>query len=427
MNESIIPQSAREEPGFRPGLLDGVARSAILKRLAALRHGELIVRDGLDEYRFGGRTAECGLSATITVESPRFYSLSAFEGSVGAGDAYVRGDWSCDDLTSLVRIFVLNRDVLEGMESGFARLGVPVLKFLHGLRRNSRDGSRRNIAAHYDLGNDFYSLFLDDTMTYSSGIFACESSTLKDASLAKIRRLCDRLQLKEGDELLEIGTGWGGLAVVAAKEYGARVTTTTISREQYEYAVKRVRNEDLEDRVTLLFEDYRDLKGEYDKIVSVEMIEAVGWQYYDTFMETCSRLLKPGGSMAMQAITIRDHLYEDARRNVDFIKHFIFPGSCIPSVTALLSSATRSSDMTLASLEDITPHYARTLREWRERFFANIHAVRRLGYSDAFVRMWEYYLCYCEGGFLERNIGTVQMLFTRPANRMRHPLPELCA
>ncbi len=294
----------------------------------------------------------------------------------------------------------------------------PLRRMLHWLNRNSPDGSRRNIAAHYDLGNDLFALFLDDTMAYSCGVFEREDATLHEAQVAKFERVCRRLRLSPSDHLLEIGTGWGGFALHAASRYGCRVTTTTISREQHDWARERIRAAGLSDRVTLLLDDYRDLRGRYDKLVSIEMIEAVGHQFLDTYTAQCSRLLEPHGAMLLQAITIRDQIYEEALESVDFIQRYIFPGSFIPSVTAIADSVRRATDMKVFHLEDIGPHYATTLRRWRERFFERIDDVRRLGYSEQFVRMWDFYLCYCEGGFLERQLGDVQMLLTKPRCRL---------
>jgi cyclopropane-fatty-acyl-phospholipid synthase len=293
---------------------------------------------------------------------------------------------------------------------------------LHWANRNSRDGSRRNIAAHYDLGNDFFALFLDETLAYSCGVFEREDATLHEAQLAKFDRICRRLRLTAADHLLEIGTGWGGLAIHAAARYGCRVTTTTISREQHALAAQRIAQAGLEDRVTLLLEDYRDLDGSYDKLVSVEMIEAVGHQYLDDYTAQCSRLLAPEGAMLLQAITIQDQFYEAALESVDFIQRYIFPGSFIPSVTAIVDSVRRSTDMKVFHLEDIGPHYATTLGRWRTSFLARLDDVRRLGYPESFLRMWDFYLCYCEGGFLERQLGDVQMLLTKPRCRLPAPL-----
>jgi cyclopropane-fatty-acyl-phospholipid synthase len=398
-------------------MITGLAKTLLLSQLRKIRHGRLRLIDSALDETFGAVTATAPFDVTLRVRDARFYSEVAFAGTVGAGDAYMHGLWHCDDLTALVRLMVVNRHLMNDVDSGWSRLSSPLLKAAHWLNRNHQAGSRRNIAAHYDLGNRFFELFLDDTLAYSCGIFRSRESTLREASIAKFDAACSKLALAPGQHLLEIGTGWGGLAMHAARHYGCRVTTTTISREQYELARERVLRAGLEDRVTLLLEDYRELRGEYDALVSIEMIEAVGHQYLDTYFRSCSNLLKPTGAMLLQAITIRDQYYEQARRSVDFIKRFIFPGSCIPSVRAMMSSLARATDMTLAHLEDIGPHYARTLKLWRERFLARQADVRRLGYPESFVRMWEYYLCYCEGGFEERQLGDVQMLLTKPRSR----------
>jgi len=351
------------------------------------------------------------------VHDPRFYSEIAFGGSIGAGEAYMDAYWSTDDLTAVIRILVSNRDVLDGMEGGLAGVAAPLRKVLHWAARNSRHGSRRNIAAHYDLGNDFFRIFLDPTLMYSAAVFERPEMTLEEASVAKLDRICRRLQLKPGDHVIEIGTGWGGFALHAAGRYGCRVTTTTISRQQHALARERIDAAGLADRVTLLLEDYRDLAGTYDKLVSIEMIEAVGHQYYDTYFRKCSDLLKPEGMMMLQAITIADHRYAAARDAVDFIQRHIFPGSCIPSIAAISDAIARVTDLRLIHLDDIGPDYAITLRRWRENLFANLAAVRALGYSEEFIRMWEFYFCYCEGGFIERVIGDAQLLFVKPLAR----------
>ena len=414
MNTETLPAlGSRITP--KPHLLDGMAERAVRARLASLVHGVVTVVDGTDQRSYGKRTVRCPLAVTLRVHDPRFWSELAFGGSIGAGEAYMLGYWSTDGLTDLVRILLQNREVLDGMETGLARLTAPLQKTLHWLNRNTRSGSQRNIAAHYDLGNDFFRLFLDPTLMYSCAIFDRPGMTLEQAQLARLDRICRKLDLGPEDHLLEIGTGWGAMAIHAARHYGCRVTTTTISRQQHDLARERIAEAGLEDRIDLLLEDYRDLDGSYDKLVSIEMIEAVGHQFYDTYFEQCGRLLADDGLMLLQAITIADQRYDAARRSVDFIQRHVFPGSTIPSVTAMLDSITRSSDLRLAHLEDIGPHYATTLRMWRENFFANLQAVRDLGYPEEFVRMWEFYLCYCEGGFRERDIGAVQMLLARPA------------
>jgi cyclopropane-fatty-acyl-phospholipid synthase len=365
------------------------------------------------------------LQASIRIHHPRFYNRILFSGSIGAAEAYMEGLWSADNLTTVMRIMTLNQPVFAEMEKGLARLTAPLYKLYHWARKNTKMGSRKNILAHYDLGNNFYKLFLDKTMAYSCAIFEEEQSTLQEASIAKHDRICKKLQLQPGDHIVEIGTGWGGFAVHAAGNYGVHVTTTTISDEQYRFAQARFKKQGLQDQITLLKKDYRDLTGQYDKLVSIEMIEAVGHQYFDTFFKTCSQLLRENGMMLLQAITIQDQEFKRYTRSVDFIKRYIFPGGCVTSVAAMADAVTRATDMRIFHLEDITPHYARTLREWRKRFFDNIQKVRALNFPETFVRMWEYYLCYCEGGFTERYIGNVQMLLTKPLCRRDSLLPVL--
>ena len=337
----------------------------------------------------------------------------------------MREDWTCSDLALLIRIFSRNRHVLDTLEGGLGRLMKPVNTVMHRLHRNTRSGSRRNIAAHYDLSNAFFQLFLDDTMMYSSASFDRPNMTLKEGSEAKNERICKKLDLRHTDHLVEIGTGWGGFAIHAAKNYGCRVTTTTISQKQYDLACERVKAEGLEDRITLLLEDYRDLTGAFDKLVSIEMIEAVGHQYYDEYFRTCSNLLRPDGTMLIQAITIDDRQYESAIRSVDFIQRYVFPGSNIPSIARMSAALRDSTDMKLFHLEDMTEDYADTLRMWNDNFSAKLDEVKALGFPDEFIRMWEFYLCYCEGGFREHVIGSVQMTFTKPNARKKPVYGEL--
>lgn len=425
MTQSIVPSEASSLEETRPSPLDALAKKVLYSLLRGLRRGQLTIVDGSEQRTFGHQSDDFPLEATIKVYHPRFYTSTLFGGSVGASESYMTGQWSADDLTTVVRILAVNREVLEGMEKGWARVTAPLHKFFHLLRSNTRKGSRINIAAHYDLGNDFYALFLDETLTYSCGIFEREGSTLKEASIAKYDRICKKLQLSAADHVVEIGTGWGGFAIHAATKHGCRITTTTISKSQYELAKERIEKTGVGERVDLLLMDYRDLKGKYDKLVSIEMIEAVGHQYLDRFFRACSELLKADGMMLLQAITIADQVFDQHKRSVDFIKRFIFPGSCIPSIAAISRSIARATDLRLYHLEDITDHYARTLRMWRERFFNNIDKVRALGYPETFIRMWEYYLCYCEGGFTERYLGDVQVLLTKPFCRRPPILPPL--
>ena len=421
MTDSIVPAEASALEQTKPSRFDQLARKLLFRLLSGLRRGELTIIDGSVHRIFGEKSDQFPLEATITVHHPRFYSSIVFGGSIGAGEAFMAGQWSTDDLTTVVRITILNREVFEGMEKGLARLTVPLNVFFHLLRSNTKKGSRLNIAAHYDLGNDFYELFLDETLTYSCGIFEGEDSTLKEASLAKYDRICRKLDLSSRDHVVEIGSGWGGFAIYAAQTYGCRITTTTISPAQHGLAKELIDRAGVTHKVELLLEDYRDLRGKYDKLISIEMIEAVGHQYLDTFFRSCGKLLKENGMMLLQAITMTDQVFDRHKRSVDFIKRYIFPGSCIPSIAAMSLSIAGASDLKLFHLEDITPHYARTLRRWRERFFANIDKVRNLGLPETFIRMWDYYLSYCEAGFAERYLGDVQMLLTKPLCR-RPPL-----
>jgi len=331
----------------------------------------------------------------------------------------MHGYWHCDDLVALVRLLLQNRPVLDGMEGGAARFTIPLQKLFHWVNRNTHEGARRNIAAHYDLGNDFFSLWLDETMMYSSAIFERPDMSLHEAQQARLDRICNKLQLKPDDHVVEIGTGWGGFALHAARHYGCRVTTTTISAEQYELAYQRVVDAGLHDRITLLLDDFRDLEGQYDKLVSIEMIEAIGHDLFVPYFRKCSALLKPDGVMLIQAITIADQQYEEYRKSVDFIQRYIFPGGHLPSAAVMTDTVARHTDMRLLALEDIGLHYATTLNRWRKNFTAQLDQVRHMGYPEPFIRMWEYYLCYCEGAFLERAISDLQVVFSKPQCRMQ--------
>ncbi len=401
----------------RPSLLARL----VLGRLARVRHGVLTVHEGGRRHVFGDGDGAFP-PAAIHVRDRRFWGAVGLRGSVGAGEAYAHGWWTSDDPVAVVRLFARNKEATDGVERGLAALSRPFLAAYHAVRRNTERGSRSNIAAHYDLSNDFFGLWLDDTMTYSCGIFERPDATLREASVAKIDRLCRKLDLRPDDHLLEIGTGWGALSIHAAREYGCRVTTTTISQEQHALAAERIRAAGLEGRVTLLQQDYRRLEGQFDKLVSVEMIEAVGHHYFQEFFRRCAALLKPDGRMALQAITIADQNYESARRSVDFIQRHVFPGSCIPSVTALCDAMTKASDLRLVHLEDIGHHYAPTLAAWRRNLRARWDDARALGYDETFLRLWEFYFAYCEGGFAERAIGDVHMVLDRAGARAAPPL-----
>ena len=415
--------TAIDSPSFlkarvRPTRLERLARRIVHTRLARLKIGRLTIEDSGVVSIYGASESandERQLEVVLRVNHPAFFSDIAFGGSIGAGESYMQGHWTCSDLSDLLRLLLVNRDVLQELDSGISRLIQPVRKLLHWLNRNTREGSRRNIAAHYDLGNDFYSLWLDPKMMYSCAYFETASTSLEVAAIAKLERICKKLDLQETDNVVEIGTGWGGFAIYAAQNYGCHVTTTTISKEQFDLASDRIRQAGLEDKITLLFDDYRDLDGKFDKLVSIEMIEAVGHQFHSQFFQKCCDLLKPNGQMLLQAITIADQRYEQYTKDVDFIRRYIFPGGCLASVTDMTRVMTADTDMRAIHVEDIGPHYARTLRKWNEAFFASIDEVRAMGYPETFIRMWEFYLCYCEAAFIERSTGTVQMLIMRPA------------
>ena len=397
----------------------GLARKLVFSQLEKLHTGRLLIQEGGREFAFGQSLDECGeLNVTLIIHDASSYSDIMTGGSIGAAEAYMTGDWSTPDLTMLVRVMVRNTDILDQMEGGLALISRPFLKLFHRLNQNSQKGSRRNIAAHYDLGNNLFELFLDPTMMYSSGIFPSADSTMEEASINKLDAICQKLQLSSEDHVVEIGTGWGGFAIHAAKNYGCKVTTTTISQQQYNLAKQRIEEAGLNDQITLLLDDYRDLQknyaGQFDKLVSIEMIEAVGWQFYQTFFAHCSSLLKPEGLALIQAITITDQRYEQARKSVDFIQRYIFPGSCIPSISALINAATKASDLNLIQAQDFGQHYARTLRAWHDEFNGKSEQVTQLGYSDDFKRMWQFYLSYCEGGFIERSIGVNHLVFAKP-------------
>jgi cyclopropane-fatty-acyl-phospholipid synthase len=425
-----IPTSVQGREGppvtrsLEGGWWDRFLRQSVFHWLEPIKDGRIEIVDGSTTRLFGSGSLS-SLAAKVQVHDPRFYRHVVLGGELGAAEAFIRGYWDCDDLVDLVRIFCRNSVVSQSGEKGLARLARPFRRVAHLLRRNTVSGSRRNIAQHYDLSNEFFALFLDDTMTYSCAIFEDPDSTLEEASEAKYDRICRKLDLGPQDNVLEIGCGWGGFAIHAATRYGCRVTATTISRRQRELASQRVREAGLKEQVVVMGEDYRRLRGVYDKLVSVEMIEAVGDRYFDTYFRTCNNLLKPDGMMLLQAITIADQNYETYRRSVDFIQRYVFPGGFLPSIEAISRSLTRSTDFRLFHLEDITPHYARTLELWRQRFHGNLAEIRQLGLPEDLLRIWEFYFGYCEGGFRERVIGTVQMLLTRSQCRRDALTPRL--
>ena len=416
----------------RAGWLDRALRQRVLDLLRGLPDCALLLREDGESISVAAPATHSAathsaatLRACVRIHDPAFYRRVALNGSVGAAEAYMDGLWDCDELVALVRMLVRNRDRLDAMERGPARLGGAIMRGWAALRRNTRAGSRRNIAAHYDLGNEFFRLFLDRNLMYSSALFADGEGeeSLERASTRKLERICDKLQLSPATRVLEIGSGWGGFALHAARQHGCHVTTATISHEQYQLARARVAAAGLADRVEVLLADYRTLAGRYQRLVSIEMIEAIGHQYLDTYFRKVGELLTDDGMALVQAITIEDHRYAQALRSVDFIKRHVFPGSFIPSISSMLAAMARVSDLKLFNLEDIGPSYALTLRAWRRRFLERRDEVRALGYPERFVRMWDFYLAYCEGGFIERATGDVQMLLTRPAARRAQFVP----
>jgi cyclopropane-fatty-acyl-phospholipid synthase len=401
-------------------LFGGLARSAVLTQLRNLRQGRLRLICQGQEWLFGD--VGSALHAEVEIFDEAAWGMVATNGSIGAGEAYIHGYWRTPDLAAVTRIFVANLEVLDALEGGLARLGRPVLRLLHWLNRNNRRGARRNILAHYDLGNALFERLLDPTMMYSAAMFDSQEQSLEQGQLNKLERICEKLALRPDDHLLEIGTGWGSLAIHAATRHGCRVTTTTLSEAQYAHTLQRVRDLGLQERITVLREDYRDLGGRFDKLVSIEMIEAVGHRYLPVYFRRCASLLKDDGLMLLQAITIRDQRYEQAQRSVDFIQRHIFPGGALPSLNVMLQTASRHTALNLVHMEDFGLDYARTLQHWRDNLRQSRSALVELGYDDTFQRLWEFYLCYCQGGFEERAIGVAQLLWAAPAAR-RASLP----
>ncbi len=402
--------------------VDNFARQTLIALLKNIQKGHLTLEDEGDIHSFGESQENTNLVAHISVTHSAFYRQVLFGGSIGAGEAYMFKSWWSPDLVQVIRLMAINMPVLQQLDSKWSALFNIVCRIAHRLRPNTIAKARENISAHYDLGNDFFSLFLDKTMLYSAAIYPHQNSTLEEASLHKMAHICERLQLKKTDHLLEIGTGWGGMAIFAAKLSGCKVTSVTISKEQFIYATNWVKREGLENQVSVLLQDYRLIEGTFDKLVSIEMIEAVGHEFYSEYFSKCSSLLKPNGLMLIQAITIQDQRFEYARKNTDFIQQYIFPGGCLPSNTIVAQHVQQDTDMQIVGLEDITLDYARTLADWRTAFFANLTAVKAQGFDDVFIRMWDFYLCYCEGGFAERAISAAQYVFAKPDARQ---LPQV--
>ena len=395
--------------------LTSIFKSGLQKKFKNLETGHISVNDGDETFTFGDSSSDEKVS--VDIHSQEFYVMTGSGGALGIAEAYVAGYWSSDDVVKLFQIIIRNRDILLSLEKGFAKLVKPINKMIHRGRQNTLKGSKENILAHYDLSNDFYKLWLDPSMTYSCAFFNNDSVTLEEASIEKLDRICRKLDLSEDDSVLEIGTGWGSFSIHAAKNYGCKVTTTTISDAQFDYARSRIKDEGLESKITLINKDYRDLDGKYDKIVSIEMIEAVGYEYIPDYFSKLSSLLKENGLVALQGITYNDQNFEVYKDSVDFIKKYIFPGSCLISIAQIIDVIKRDTDLAMIDMEDITKHYAVTLNRWRKNFMEVIPKVKEMGYSQAFINMWEFYFLYCEAGFSERNIGDVQMIFAKSGAR----------
>lgn len=391
--------------------------SALFKKLEQIKYGFLQVHVNEMIYDFGKKEMQSELHAVIRVHDVNVFKAILFGGEPEAGNTYVKGWWSSDNLISVMRLFTLNREVLFSFKSGFASIAKSAYAITHLANKNSRQGSKRNIHAHYDIGNDLYKLFLDESMMYSSACFTPEHTTLEVASEYKLRIICEKLNLTPDDNVLEIGSGWGGFAIYAAHNYGCKITTTTISDEQYSYLQNKITAQELSEKITVLKQDYRNLEGQYDKLVSIEMIESVGHQYLNEYFSICSNLLKPNGAMLIQAITISDYLYDHYIRSMDFIRKYVFPGGSLPSMASILESVAKSSDLTLFHSESYADSYGKTLAIWYQRFINNREKVIELGYENSFIRLWEYYLKYCQAGFEERVIDVQQVVLKKPENR----------
>mgnify|MGYP000079259394 CR=1 FL=1 len=413
INSHAIPYPQQLSTGQK------TARSLVFTLLGKLDSGSLTVVESFSanepkQQTVFGHSQNSHITAVIEVKNPAFYSRVLAGGSIAAAEAYMDGWWDSPDLTAVMELMAINSSTLDNLEGKSSILTKLSHRITHWLNRNTLENSAKNIEAHYDLSNELYATFLDEKMLYSSALYSDSKDTLEQAQENKMARLCEQLKLTEQDHVIEIGTGWGAMAIYMAERYGCQVTTTTISEEQYQFALKKIEQKGLTNRITLLKEDYRNLTGTYDKLVSIEMIEAVGKEYLNSYIQKCQSLLKPRGLMAIQAITIADQRYEYYSNNVDFIQKYIFPGGFLPSITALTQAATQNSDLVLRDLFDIGEDYAKTLNDWRSRFDLAEPMVRRLGFDTRFIRMWNYYFCYCEGGFRAKSISTVHMTFQRP-------------
>jgi len=387
-----------------------LSKKIILNILKQIKNGRIILNDGDDSYVFGETN---GPVTTINIINLRAYRKILLQGSVGAGKSYIDGDWTTNDLQQLIELFIKNDSLFNNIESPLARFLSMIRTVGYKLNINTESRAKDNILAHYDLGNDFFQLILDPSMMYSCAFYEPFNISLEEASKKKLQRICDKLQLKPSDHLLEIGTGWGGFAVYAAQEYGCKITTTTISDKQYAFVKDKIKRLGLEDRIELLNLDYRKLSGQYDKVVSIEMIEAVGHKYFDAFFHQCNQLLKPTGLFFLQAIVINDQAYEAAKDEVDFIKKYIFPGGCLPSVCSISKSIATQTKMQLISFDDIGKHYVTTLQDWHKKLLANKDLIIAQGFTEDFIRRWQFYFCYSAAGFQSNYIGDIHALWRK--------------
>jgi cyclopropane-fatty-acyl-phospholipid synthase len=398
-------------PTTQPRLFDSLSRKLTFSLFNQIQQAGLLITDGDEQYFFGDEKAP--LQAKVQVINTKFYRRLLTGGSIGVAESYVEGEWVSPDLVTLVRVFARNMPTLEKLEKRMGWITYPIHKLSHLRNSNTRNGSRTNIAAHYDLGNDLYQMILDSQMQYSAGIFYNRNDSLEQAQQQKLKMICDKLELKPDEHLIEIGTGWGGLACYAAKNYGCRVTTTTLSQQQFNYAKQMIEQQGLQDRITLLLKDYRDLEGQYDKLVSVEMIEAVGYRFLPVYFNKLEELLRPKGRLLIQAITIADKQFDQYRKGVDFIQRYIFPGGCLPSISEMCKQLQAHTSMSVTRMHDYGQDYADTLALWARNFKTHARKLKDSGYNDDFQRLWNFYFAYCEGGFREGSIGLVHFEATK--------------
>tara|TARA_B000000557_G_scaffold5601_2_gene4552 strand:- start:1608 stop:2870 length:1263 start_codon:yes stop_codon:yes gene_type:complete len=410
-NLNVLDIADNIKKNSKPRFLNKVFKKIILDKFSGLKNGFIKISDSDQIFHVGDKNST--LRCEISINSDEFYVFIGSGGLLGACEAYALNFWETNKLDILIKIMINNKSLMSSIDSGIASIIKPINKFIHYRRQNTIIGSKNNILAHYDLSNDFYKLWLDKTMTYSCGIFKDNKTTLEQASIEKLDRICKKLQLSSDDHILEIGTGWGSFAIHAAKNYGCKITTTTISDAQYNYTKNKIKEEKLDKKINLINKDYRLIKGTYDKIVSIEMIEAVGHKNVPAYFRKVSELLKDNGIFVMQGITYNDQNFDTYKNSVDFINRYIFPGSCLISINQVSSSIKKYTNLIFVDLDDITEHYVTTLQLWRKNFFDKIDKIKDLGFSNSFVKLWEFYFVYCEAGFAEKNIGDYQFTFIK--------------